>query len=83
MSMIRCIQILMRCKVQRVFGSSTGITLNFPNVQKQVGLTNCGLFAIAFATSLAFGQEIYEFQQDQLRSHLKVCFEQKYIGIFP
>lgn len=72
-----------KCKVQRVFGS-TGITMiNFPNVQKQVGLKDCGSFAIAFATSLAFGQEIFEFQQDKLLSHLKICFEQKYMEIFP
>lgn len=72
-----------KCKVETVFGSSTSITINFPKVQKQVGLTDCGPFATAFATSLAFGQEIFEFQQDKLRSHLNVCFEQKYIETFP
>ena len=48
-----------------------------------MGLTDCGLFAVAFATSLAFGQDVFEFQQDKLRSHLKVCFEEKYIRMFP
>ena len=72
-----------KCKEQRVFGSSTGITFNFPNVQRQVELTDCGLFTVAFATSLAFGQDVFEFQQDKLRSHLKVCFEEKYIRMFP
>ena len=72
-----------KCKVQRVFGSSTGITFNFPNVQRQVELTDYGLFAVAFATSLAFGQDVFEFQQDKLRSHLKVCFEEKYMRMFP
>ena len=70
-------------EVERVFGSSINITVNFTNVQKQVGLTYCGPFAITFATSLAFGQEIFEFQQDKLRSHLNVSFEQKYIKTFP
>ena len=29
-------------------------------------VADCGPFAIAFATSLAFGQEIFEFLQDKL-----------------
>ena len=77
MSMIRCIQNLdqvTKHKVERVFGS-TSINVHFANVQKQEGIVDCGPFAIAFATSLAFGKEICEFQQDKLRSHLKICFE--------
>ena len=52
-----------KCKVQRVLGSSTGITFNFPNVQRQVGLTDCGLFAVAFATSLVLGQDVLSFNK--------------------
>ena len=43
-------------RIEKVFGSS--ITFNLPDVQKQVGFTDCGLFAIAFATNLAFGKNI-------------------------
>ena len=39
-------------KVEKVFGSP--VKFNLPDVQKQEGVTDCGLFAIAFATSLAF-----------------------------
>ena len=47
-------------KVERAFGS-TSINVHFANVQKQEGLVDCGPFAIAFATSLAFGKDICEF----------------------
>ena len=69
-------------ELKRFFGSS--ITFNLPNVQKQVGFTDCELFAIAFATDLAFGKTSkFEFQQSSLRPHLKACFEVKCIHIFP
>ena len=71
-----------KCKTESVFGSAS-INVHFANVQKQEGLVDCGPFAIAFATSLAFGKEICEFQQDKLRSHLKICFERKFIETFP
>ena len=71
-----------RCKIEKVFGSS--ITFNLPDVQKQVGFTDCGLFAIAFATNLAFGKiSKFEFKQGSLRPHLKACFEEKCIHAFP
>jgi len=44
-------------KLERVFGLSN-VIVHFPNVQKQIGVVDCDLFAIVFATSLAFGQEV-------------------------
>ena len=32
-------------------------------VQEQVGVIDCGLFALVFATNLAFDQDVVEFQQ--------------------
>lgn len=81
-SLYRDIDDATRRKIEKVFGSS--ITFHLPDVQKQVGFTDCGLFAIAFATNLAFGKTSkFEFQQDSLRPHLKACFEEKCIHIFP
>ena len=34
------------------FMEESSITLNFPNVQTQIGGSDCGLFALAFAMSL-------------------------------
>jgi len=63
-----------KCKLKRVFGFSK-ITVHFPSVQQQTGVVDCGLFAIAFATSLALGQDVFEFQQQKIWFHLKICFE--------
>ena len=51
-------------------------------VQKQ---EDCGVFAIAFAASFAFGKNLEELQIDQekLRSHLVYCLEQKCFEEFP
>ena len=70
--------------VEKVFDSSRMIyTMTF--VQKQEGFKDCGVFAIAFATSLAFGKnpEELQFDQEKLRSHLIYCLEQKCFEEFP
>ena len=66
-------------KLMRVFGLFK-ITVHFPNVQELIRTVDCGLFAIAFVTNLAY---VFEFQQEKLWPHLKVCFEQKYMSTFP
>lgn len=48
-------------------------------VQDQEGVKNCGLFMIAFATSLVFNSSYICFQQDSLQLHL----EEKRICPFP
>lgn len=44
-------------------------------VTKQEGLSDCGVFAIATATSLAFGRRPVHFKQSTMREHLLKCFE--------
>ena len=48
------------------------ITISFKDGQMESGLSDCGLFAIDFATALIFGRQSGEFmfQQRQIRSHL-------------
>ena len=46
-------------------GSKRKVQYRMQEVQKQIGTKNCGVFAIAFLTSLAYNQD-----QDQLRRHL-------------
>ena len=55
------------------------------NVQNQLGASDCGLFSLAFATSLCFGDNPSEIQynQKQLREHVVSCFEAKVITPFP
>ena len=60
-------------------------TIKVINSQKQAGVKDCGLFSIAFATAIAFGQNPAKqtFQQQSMRAHLINCFESKKITPFP
>ena len=51
----------------------------------QRGSKDCGLYAIAFATELAFGHDPsnFIFDQSKMRQHLFKCFESRTISRFP
>ena len=53
--------------------------------QKQEGISDCGLFAIAFATSIAHGEDpgSREYCQGRMSSHLTQCFLDKKLVLFP
>ena len=55
------------------------------NVQMQAGADDCGLFSIAFATALCAEKDPHKcsFQQSEMRSHLKLCFERGELAMFP
>ena len=61
------------------------ITVNYTDVQWQSGTSDCGLFALAFATSVCTGQDptttLYD--QTQMRSHLLSCLGEQKITPFP
>ena len=70
------------------------LTPSFPNdtrikvvgtTQKQAGRKDCGVFAIAFATSIAFGLDISTsaFHQEKMRLHLARCFTENKLTVFP
>ena len=68
-----------------LYTEKTYISLMHVNVQKQCGAVDCGLYSIAFATALIFGQEPSKFHFDQTRmwSHLLECFNKGKISMFP
>ena len=59
--------------------------LRHVDVQRQVGGSDCGLFAIAFATALCSGLDPFacSYKQSQMRSHLLTCFESQLMFTFP
>ena len=61
------------------------IQLKFVNVVKQAGGFDCGVFAIAYATTLCLGESPgkYSFHQAKMRSHLKQCLENEHFTMFP
>ena len=55
------------------------------NVNQQVVNKDCGLFAIAIATSLLFGDNVkkIKYRQHEMRSHFHSCFVVKKLTPFP
>ena len=55
------------------------------NVVKQTGGADCGLYAIAFCTSIVHKQNPCSvvYSQQEMRIHLKICLEQKMLSQFP
>ena len=68
-----------------LFHDKTHIRLQFKQVQTQHGSSDCGVFAIAFATALCSRKDPTEinFIQHQLRSHLMHCLLQRDVTDFP
>ena len=60
-------------------------TIKLMNVSKQVGDSDCGLFAIAILTSLALGKDplVEVYRQDMLRAHYLRVLESGTIQPFP
>ena len=59
---------------------SSYISFNVPNVPMQLGVDDCGLYAIAFATALVISYDpatLYakEFKQNKMRTHLISCLQ--------
>ena len=61
------------------------IKLTYMDVQMQQGCDDCGLFAIAFATSLARGEQpgSFFYEQKAMRKHLIESLEKQTITAFP
>ena len=55
-----------------ISASKPVIKLQIQRTQFQVGSSDCGLFSIAYATQLAYGNNpaCYRYKQEMLRSHL-------------
>ena len=65
--------------------SSSRITARVPKTQSQIGSSDCGVFAIAFATDLAFGLNpaSHYYEQDKLRPHFIECLKNQQMTLFP
>lgn len=65
--------------------TSKHVTLQWADMQKQKGGSDCGLYAIAVATSLCFGilPQDFAWEQGKMRHHLSMCFQQGDLSLFP
>ena len=68
-----------------LFSEYKELTLEYQAVQSGRGSSNCGLFALAFATSLCAGENPVEINyiQHLLCKHLLDCITQQVISPFP
>ena len=72
---------LQRWRTQIIIGQymkfrSLFIIIKLVNLAVQKGSSDCGLYAIAILTTLAFGNDPakYDCHQDEMRPYLKLCF---------
>ena len=68
-----------------LFTSKPTFQVKLAKVTRQSGTSDCGLFAIAYITHLAFGQDpaLFTFSQDKMREHLIQCIERGVMHPFP
>ena len=61
------------------------IKVEWANVAKQTGGDDCGLFAIAFATSICHNRDPVrvQYKQEKMREHLLQCFQKSFMEPFP
>ena len=59
--------------------------LSIKYVQQQLGFDDCGLFALAFTTSLCYKQKVNQltFQQPLMRQHYRDCLKNGIATMFP
>lgn len=70
---------------QLVHTDKSVVSVSIANVTKQSGSSDCGLFATAYITHIAFGlnPSLCVFQQSSMRAHLLKCLESKRMELFP
>jgi hypothetical protein len=70
---------------QVILPNEEKVSVSFENVQQQVGGNDCGLFALAFATSLCYKDvpSLIFYDQISLRNHYVKCIEDNEIQRFP
>ncbi len=72
--------------ITQIFGTHVNATIQ--TSPQQHGYTDCGIFAIAVCTSLAYGTDIHQLQglmydQSAMRQHLYNCFENLCLTCLP
>jgi len=74
-----------RDTIKKMFSIKNCNRINIVPVQKQSGSKDCGVFAIAIMTSIAYGEDPQNitYDQDRLRAHLLDCFTSKSMRVFP
>ena len=64
---------------------AAAITVKFVDMKKQEGSYDCGIYAIAYATALAYGHDPagHHYDQEKMRTHLRSCLLARKLTVFP
>ncbi len=70
--------------IENLFCMPEGFNIEMLDIQKQKGVKDCGLFSIAIATALLFGEDPsnIRFNQVDMRNHLLKCYDTKFLSLF-
>ena len=66
-----------------LFETNGKVNLKMAEMSKQEGTQDCGVFAIAAATAIAFGVNPVQLQHNNMRERLLKCFEDGAMTLFP
>ena len=82
-------QSLSQCTIDQIcavmFSTNDAVDVRFIDVEQQTNNSDCGVYAIAYATSLCFSEDIncIQFCVSKMRSHLISCLEKGQMSPFP
>ena len=78
-------QKLCSCLAVLLNTSLSNMVIEWPSMQRQRGESDCGLFAVAVATSLLNGEDpgSKSYDQSVMKGHLAVCFHCEELAVFP
>ena len=79
------IQISLLLQIAKVYSTGGILKIRKESVQQQVGNTDCGCFAVVFATEICQGRNpcTASFDQGQMRVHLYKCLQRGEMSAFP
>ena len=71
--------------ISKLLNSNTNIEVKIMTISRQTGSSECGLYAIAIATAIAFALDpaSFVFRQEDMRAHIVECFEKGKMSHFP
>ena len=75
----------LKTQIAQLYGASASKVCLEISPAQQVGGADCGVFALAFATDLSFGNDPAKisYAQREMRDHLLLCLEQQQMEPFP
>ena len=68
-----------------MFNAGSKMKIHMRPFQKQSGGTDCGLFALAAVTAIAFNIDpsVLKLKQEVMRQHLVTCLHNQKVTLFP